>query len=394
MSAQMPDSRLIREVDIETGEQFSERLGLHPDYVPVVMEPVSGYGPIIDAWVGMKYPLNVDEDGEHGVITGRGMRHARQHPDGSGTYESVAGGTLYAIRTADGTVIWNAHADDDHWPYKASATDAIDREVSVPFGFVGAVVTEQTDADLYHPDSILAMGTDGNLVEGEEFMRGVVSADLCGERGDDYGVLLEHEDGIQVYVGFDATAHGEGTFAFVPFDGHEGVRVPAARDALDLLRPDEALAAETRQGEWYLVPIDDADEFEGTIQKPGVNERPYGPSPLENHVPRDWKTRADDGTFVRRVAQAVGEDMTGDDPLVSWQDTPADVFDKIRLGRLGRELTHEEARELAGGVAVRGSVRHRRGEHRMETLDDWHQAVTHDREVISIDDQTQNYHMD
>lgn len=394
--------RKMRTVDAQDGQLFADDLGLDQRYDVVTMDPVQGYGPIVAAWATMKYPLNVDEDGQHGVIQGKGMRHAKQRPDGSGIYESVAGGTLYAIRTTDGTIIWNDHADSDHWPYTTrDVRDDLDPdEISFPFGFVGVLVTEQTDADLHHPDSILAMGRDGNTVDGDEFMRGVVRADV--HEGEERGVLLEHKDGIQVYVGYDSTAHGEGTFGFVPFDGEDGVRAPTARDALDLLRPDGALGDEPRQGEWFLVPQPEgADEAQGTIQKPGVSELPYGASPLNGHVPRDWKTAVPDLEFVRRVVyDLVGDQAASTSELagvgISWQDSPQEIIEKIDTGRI--DMTFERARELAGGVYVRGSIRHRRQEHQMETLDEWHQAVTHDHDVISIDDATaltgRRYHVD
>lgn len=377
----------VRSVDGQ--ELHAENLGLDSRYEVVTMEPVSGYGPIVEAWAEMQYPLNVDADGQHGVIVGEGMRHARQFPDGSGVYESVAGGSLYAIRTADEVYVWNSRAPTHDWPYTArEAQDRLDpEEIAVPFGFVGAVVSEQTDAELHHPDSILAMGTEDNVVEGDVFMRGVVTADLHDD-GDNRGVLLEHADGIQAFIGYDSTAHGDGVFGFVPFDGKQGVRAPTARDALDLLRPEGVLGNEDRQGEWFLVPAD-GDDAEGTIQKPGVSERPYGASPLDNHVPRDWKTVVSDSEFVRRVMKAV------DDPeetVVEWGDTPEDIIERIQWGRLDMSL--QEARELAGGVLVRGSIRHRRNEHTMEVVEDWHQAVTHDQDVLTVDDTTRSVMVD
>lgn len=410
------DPKEVTEVD--NSEAFAERLGLDSRYTPVVREPVSGYGPLVDSWVRMEYPLNVDQDGQHGVIQGLGVRHAVQYPDGSGVYETTAGSRLYAIRTAGGVIVWNNFRGDP-WPYTAEGRGVLP-EFEVPFNFVGYIVEEQTDMSLHHADSILARGAEGNVVDGDMFMRGVVSVDVIEESDHledevsaDRGALIEHKDGVQVFIGYDETAHGHGLFGFVPFDGHQGVRTPSAADALDLLRPDEALAAEKRQGEWFIVLADDSDA-QGTIQKPGVGERPYGGSPLDNHVPREWKTRIGDHTFVRRVVSELSsrhdpEEMDAEmyaihyltdleyDDLESigvfWQDSPQDIFDKIHDGEI--ELSYERARELAGGIYVRGTIRHRENDHRMAKTEEWAQAVTHDQEVITVDDTDQaTYHVD
>lgn len=374
----------------ENDPTFAESLGLDPRYEPVVMEPVSGYGPIVDAWVGMQYPLNVNDEGAHGIIQGNGVRHARQYPDGSGVYETTAAGRLFAIRTAGGTVVWNSLRSRDPWPYGANPDAFGGDEINVPFAFVGEVLQLQTDLDMHREGSLVAAGSNGNVVEGDEFMRGVVRADLLDDP-EEAGVLLEHKNGVQVYVGYDSTAHEHvEMFGFVPFDGDEGVRTPSANDALSLLTPNEAVVAEGRQGEWFLVPSD--GEPEGTVQKPGLGQKPYGGSPLDNHVPRDWKTAVDDETFILRVAEEIGAEEGIS--FLFEMETPQGVFDAIHEGDL--DLSYERARELAGGVYVRGTIRHRENEHKMEKADDWMQATTHDWDVVTVDSSTTNrsYRMD
>lgn len=370
-----PEGQIIRDVDDQTSEGYAEKLGLDNRYEPVTMEPVSGYGPIVDAWVEMKYPLNVDDDGRHGVIQGLGHRHARQYPDGSGVYESTAGSALYAIRTADGTLVWNSPHQRNPWPYEATAEP--EAEFSVPYRFVGEVLTRQTTLEMHDEDSMLARGSDADsFVDGELFMRGVTHADVLDDT-DEEGLLIEHKNGAQVYIGYDSTAHrGQEMFGFSPFDGQTGIRPPTARDALDLLRPDDALGADQRQGEWFLV--DSEREPEGSIQKPGVGSRPYGGSPLDNHVPREWKTHVGDLEFVIRVKRHLEiED-------IFEPSTPQEVFDAMLDGEIDTDaLDYATARELAEGIYVRGTIRHRENEHRMEKTDVWKQPSTHDFEVVT-----------
>lgn len=401
------------DIDAQTDdrETLAERLGLHPDYTPVVLDPVDGYGPLVDAWVTMQYPLNVSDrfGADHGIIECGNWRHAKQHPDGSGVYRSgPSGGQLVAYRTTGQVVIWNNYHGDP-WPHTSEAHGAPAAEFEVPFQFIGEVLTLQTELDMHDEDSILARGRpDGETwVDGELWMRGVVSADVL--EGDEEGVLLEHANGSQVYVGLDSTAHDYPMFGFVPFDGEHGIKVPTARDALDLLRPDEALATEMRQGEWFFVDAEETHhEAKGTIQKPGVGQRPFGGSPLDSHIPRDWKPRCHDMEFVRRVVEELADrhDLLdeSDRPTshleyddfeamgVYWQDSPQDIFDKIEAGTI--DLSFDRARELAGGVFVRGTVRHRENEHRITKLEGWHQPTTHGREVLVLEPDEMNVHVD
>nr|WP_317176135.1 hypothetical protein [Halovivax sp. KZCA124] len=84
------------------------------------------------------------------------------------------------------------------------------------------------------------------------------------------------------------------------------------------------------------------DEPAGLVQKPGVGARPFGPSPLKNHVPRDWATSIPDDVFIERVR----------DECEIPDHTP----------------TFDEIRDLAGSIYVRGSVRYRRREHYLDNI--------------------------
>lgn len=367
-------------------------LGIDPRYELVITEPVQGYGPLVDAWARYRYPVNVDENGRSGVIQGLGSRNARQFPDGSGVYESNTGARVYAVRTPSGVVVWN-HDGDSPWPHSSEAEDEVDVEICVPFPFIGEVLSRLSDLVLYDEQSLVGLGGragEDDFVDGQVFMRGIVDVDLLPEKHEERGALLTHEDGPQVYVGWDSTARDDELFGFCPFDGTNGVPVPSATDALDLLTPNEADAAADsgleRQGEWYFVPTAPRPDAslvpKGTIQNPGVKSRPFGGSPLESHVPRDWKTGKPDLEFVMDVEQELGYPTTA--------GSPQEIFDAIHAGELDMEL--DRARELADGIYVRGSIRHRENDHTMLVLDDWRRAVTHDWSVLSVDGV--NFHLD
>jgi len=268
------------------------------------------------------------------------------------------------------------------WPYGTESEDEVDDYESIPFRFVGQVVTEQSTLHTVEEGSVLDLGLDDEetMVEGNDFMLEIVDADILDEGHDEQGVLLTHESGLQVYIGWDSTAYpNNDLFGFVPFDGESGTPVPSSEDALDLLKPFEAAVREDhevkRQGEWFLV---NTDEYPGSGPcNPGVGSRPYGGSPLESHVPRDYALGVTCGTFLKRVHDEF-EDLPGDVRHVQ------EFFDWLHDEDADSEM-YERARELADGIFVRGSLRHRSNEHYMETVEEWHRAETHEWEVITTD---------
>lgn len=387
----------LRQPEGVTEEQTpaTERLGIDPRYTVVPEVDASGHlGKVVDPFVDMVYPLNEDSDIPRGVVRNSGRWQAKHRPDGSGVVESSAGTATYGIRTAGGTIVgdvredfWFPWASDYHQrrPDDSGEVEVYDYDwfIEIPFRFVGEVLTMQTDLDLADEDSALRIGRDEEtFVEGPDFMREVVAADILDD-DTERGVLLTHDSGVQVYIGYDSTAYGDSeVFGFVPFDGEKGVPAPSASDALDLLRPNRAAAAEEsnveRQGEWFLVPT--AEEAEGTIQKPGLDAKPYGGSPLDNHVPRDWRTVVDDDTFVRRFMEAMEDPFGGQVP-----ETPQDCVDLLNEGAVNT-IEYDDLIEMAEGVQVRGTLRHRENEHRMAKAEEWRQATTHDWEVITVED--------
>ena len=381
------DSQLARapEIDEPTGVDTA----LDSRYELVGPIDATRSVPIVDAWLRMQYPVPGGDaaggDLEPGTIGSGSNYQAVQRPDGSGVFQSPAGTATYAVRLPDGTVLRNTDRGPNS-PWSYAGLDTLAREyIELPFVFVGHVATMQTDLD-NSDEATTRPGVqwdfeEDTFIEGDAFLREVVEADVL-DHPEEEGVLLTHESGVQLYVGWDSTAADtDGVFGFVPFDGAAGTRVPSARDALDLLKPQDVLTRGEdvpRQGEWFLIPSDTGNGPSGTVQKPGVGARPYGASPLENHVPRDWATAVEDRVFLERVSERFDE-------LPESVETPQDVFEW--LANEGAESNlYAAARELAEGIYVRGTLRHRDHDHRVENVgDEWHRAETHEFDVITTD---------
>lgn len=81
--------------------------------------------------------------------------------------------------------------------------------------------------------------------------------------------------------------------------------------ALELLRPgDVRLAFEDddppqRKGEWWLLPTRKVPV--GSTWKPGLQSRPFGPSPLGNHVPTEYGFGVTDDVFMERFEEIAPE---------------------------------------------------------------------------------------
>lgn len=422
---------------------IAEELGIDPRYEIISdVHALGGLQNVIDPFVDMQYPLNRDNDLPEGVIDNSNRWRAVHHPDGSGVVKSGRGSTIYGIRTADGTIVGNV-TEGMWFPYRSDYHkrrednsgevefyDDYDWFIELPFPFVGNTLTMQTDLDIGDPESALRIGTDSEtFVDGPAFMQQVVGADIL-EDDDERGVLLTHTSGVQVYVGWDSTAHrGTEMFSFVPFDGEDGVPAPSAADALDLLRPNRAAAADQscveRQGEWFLVPT--VEDAEGSVQKPGVGEKSWryssshldrefdtrheaigeatlregvgsiesvrserkyaSGSPLESHVPRDWRASVDDETFIGRFRGAFPELFTDGEEVSSPQDCLDLLWEREGDLAIPEDEMYERVRsDVAEGIQVRGTVRHRENDHEMAAVDEWRAATTHDWEALTLDD--------
>lgn len=240
----------------------------------------------------------------------------------------------------------------------------------------------------------------GNVADQEEIEHeGVDDARLLDRReflddpeyGADFGLLLVWPDETLMFVGSDPTANGPPWFAYT-VDPLEPVPAPTtAQKALDRLKPPEVRDVvheegfvPQRHGEWWLRPTPLAPT--GTTFKPGVARKPYGPSPLGNHVPTEWGMTATDQEFMDRAREAVD--------LPATIETPPEVVEWA-VRQINKDgLTWYDVRQWAGDVLVRGTVRHRDHDHPVEKLGDrWHTAETHDIEVYTSDDIT-GVHLD
>lgn len=214
----------------------------------------------------------------------------------------------------------------------------------------------------------------------------------------DLAVLLALPDESLLFLGSDPTAKDTTPLFAFAVEPTEPVPAPtSAQEALDLLRPAAVRDAfdggtePARQGEWWLLPSLKVPA--GTSFSPGVRTRPYGPSPLGNHVPREYGFTATDAEFVesvREIAPTIPSSVETPPEIVEWLNrqhakaaTPAAV------------PSWEAVQEVAGEVLVRGTLRHREDEHYVENIgEEWHVAKTHDMDVYTADDYLERVRID
>lgn len=333
-------------------------------------------------WIAGVYPNNERSDRPAGQF-GTSSTEAYQYDDGTGRIRWNR--QTEAVRTVTGLVLINSELNSgggfgsNHSSHHISRT-ARDNDFEthrVPFPFLDGVIDEQTDAsrrrspgDKWHYDRIVHVHDDGD------------------------GTLYTYAHGEQIYVGRDSTAHGSGRFGFAI---QEAAPVPEPARALDLLLPHDVRQAQAagaeipRQGEWFFVPEQYASEKRsGSVQKPGVAERPYGYSPLDSHVPRDWATSKNDEQVIEDFIGHEDTEFTDSYDLDELLEGPQQVVEFYATGRLHYEssLTWDQLQnDVLGGVWVRGTVRHDDRDHYVENLgDEWHKAVTHDYDVVTQDD--------
>lgn len=330
------------------------------------------------AWLRMCYPLGSEGAPAKAQIHGEEAT-AIQCDDGAGYFQSRTESALFAFRTASGTIVGNA-GKPAVWPDDldpaAEAGIASEEVIEIPFGFVARLATDRTALNTSPSGTMLASGTTGTVTSADPtpLMRGIVEADTL-ENGD--GVLLTHRTGVQFFVGKDTvppSGDEEDYVGYVPFDGNSGTPVPSARDATDYLLPHRAAGHEqfVRQGKWFLTPLD-GDDPEGSIQQPPDELESASGSPLESYLPEQWATTISDEAFVERArARFAG---------INTQTTsPQGVFD--RLATIGAESQfYAEARALAGGICMRGSLRPREPDTPSVRVEGWHHVETLARDV-------------
>lgn len=215
----------------------------------------------------------------------------------------------------------------------------------------------------------------------------------------DDGLLMAYPDESLMFIGCDPTAKDAMPWYAFTIEPMEPVPAPdTAKEALDLLKPPEVqdvIEADSwipnRHGEWWLLPTQCMAG--GTIHKPGVQSRPYGPSPLGNHVPREYAFTATDSEFLERFRSNV-------DRAPSTIQTVPEVLEWT-YRQVQKDPTPEwapqwpEIREWAGDVLVKGTIRHRDDDHFVENVGDvWHRAVTHRIEVYTADAIGEGVHLD
>lgn len=205
----------------------------------------------------------------------------------------------------------------------------------------------------------------------------------------DLADLMVLPDESLMFIGSDPTTRDASPlFGFI-IEPTAPIPAPTtAQDALDLLRPEDVRAAfqdedePARQGEWWLLPTQKVPV--GSTFTPGVNSRPFGPSPLDNHVPREWGMTTPDVDFMMNVERLVEE-------LPDSITTPPEVIEWLH--RQHRRVPTpeyvpewQEIQDIAGEILVRGTLRHRENDHFVEQLGDtWHTVETHDMDVYTAD---------
>lgn len=329
-------------------------------------------------WLNYKYPLASRSHYEAGTLLASDNLLFKQHDDGCGHVQHK--NDTCAIRTPDGVVLFNTTCDPGdssmhcRWRMSNELRNYDTPHEALPFDFIEELVAAETD------------------IEPNSFMDGIVEASQNGgstyPRGgnDSPGVLLKHESGHDVYIGRDSSSHRDNElFGFVV---PPRVTVESGDEAIDLLKPDaiQDIPPEklSRQGEWWLIPTEETPS--GTIQQPGVGSRPFGSSPLDNHIPREWATACTDKEFLDRVSEALSQY-----PDIDCPDSPQDVVELIqeRVNDPTFQITFHDIQTLADGIFVRGTLRHDKNEHYVEKIEDWHRTVTHDWEVYTADDEYQ-----
>lgn len=215
----------------------------------------------------------------------------------------------------------------------------------------------------------------------------------------EFGLLLAFPDETLLFVGSDPTAKDSIPWFSFAVGPMEPVPTPeTAQEALDLLKPpavrdivhDEGWVPD-RHGEWWLLPTNMVPV--GETVKPGVSERPYGASPLGNHVPREFGFTVDADEFVKRFNRQCPR-------TPSTVTTPTEVIEWYQRQHRKNPTpewapTWPDLHAAAGEVLVRGTIRHRDDDHFVERLGDkWHRALTHDMEVYTAGEIATDTHLD
>lgn len=214
-----------------------------------------------------------------------------------------------------------------------------------------------------------------------------------------FGILLAFPDESLMFVGSDPTAKDAIPWFAFTIEPMEPMPTPGtAQEALDLLKPPEVRDVvhdedwlPDRHGEWWLLPTKMIPG--GTVFTPGVSQRPYGPSPLGNHVPREYAFTVTDDTFMGRFASNVAgaPESIGTPPeAIEWTCRQLQKANPPE-----GTPSWADIRSFADDVLVRGTIRHRDDDHYVENVgSEWHKATTHNVEVYTGDEMATDVHLD
>lgn len=232
----------------------------------------------------------------------------------------------------------------------------------------------------------------------EKDMAGARLVDELHESPDvEEAYLLVFPDETLMFLGSDPTAKDAVPWFTFTVGPAEPVPAPVTCDqALDLLKPPEVQDLyhdeqflPGRHGEWWLIPANLIPS--GTVFSPGVASKPYGPSPLGNHVPREYAFTVSDADFMDAFHDHADAPSSIETPPEALRWTHRHL-QKVNPGRTVPDWA--AIRDFAGDVLVRGTIRHRDDDHFVENLGEtWHKAKTHNIEVYTAD-ALGNVHLD
>lgn len=341
------------------------------------------------------------EDG-YRVVTDTTINYAAfQHPDGSGRIEHYD--RLAAVRTRSGEVLCNS---EDFAKGRALLTrpsgdtdSSWDRSTSYPTIPLTSLrqVLDGTARTLY----------DITTVTSHETQRSCYSSRTV------YVVHFQQDDD-GLLIGYDETAKSgyERTFA-TWLDADELAQLRAEDDPMDLLKPDIVAAYEqrgydimgsqsygnpyksrfegesiVRQGEWFFVPMD--EDFEPDAE---ITKHTSGGAIYESRI-KDKEERIKQ--LPTECPECGGTSFEWIDDVTctecDWSKDP-ERYEQVYVGSHGafhyntdQPMESHVPRDLAieddGSLYVRGTVRHADNDHHMVNFENWHLAVTHDRQGI------------
>lgn len=312
---------------------------LHERYDPVTSSWRSSQRTVARSWAKFEYPINA-----RGDIKCSANFQAFQAPDGSGRLRHYS--ETEAWRCVGGNVVFN---NSDCWS-RGFAHCTPPRSFDLP------------DDVTYRTYSRTRLRRILDLLDADTDHFGVL--DIIEANDDLNTEAWPLETGETLIFFDDHTARSGSTRCVFKLDEEESLSVDTPEQALDYLLPVRAAAAMARegydvigahesdddprvpgdvivrQGEWFFVPTDGEFEPEAVLSDEWAEEF------LGNHNPRDFG--------VSEVSEATG----------SWAATDP-----------------ENLRFYA-----RGNVRHPR-DHQYAYLGEWwSEAVTHDRDVLVVDD--------